>query len=253
MMDGREPVLLLHGQPGSAGDWAHVVDELGDRVRPIALDRPGWDGRTPAGGLAANAHAALASLEAMGIEHATVAGYSFGAAVACWLAAEAPERVRALVLAAPAANLSSLYRFDRWLTMPGAGELASAAGLQLLGFALGARRLRRRIAVQFSLAESYLEAFGRALRSPAAWRSFVVEQRALVSELPALERRLSEISATTTIVVGSHDWIVPRRSSRRLAEQIPGAELLVLEHAGHLLPVQHAPRLAEVIVAASGA
>jgi pimeloyl-ACP methyl ester carboxylesterase len=42
---------------------------------------------------------------------------------------------------------------------------------------------------------------------------------------------------------------VPIAAARRLSEQIPTAELVVLEHAGHLLHVQHAHRLAEIIAA----
>jgi pimeloyl-ACP methyl ester carboxylesterase len=142
---------------------------------------------------------------------------------------------------------------DRWLATPGAGFLASAAGLELAGLALGARRVRRRIAAELKLDEDYLEGAGRVLRAPAAWRAFVVEQRALVHELPILESRLSLIAAPATIVIGSRDRIVPPRSARRLSEQIPQAELVVLERAGHLLPLQNASRLAEIVAQASAA
>jgi len=40
---------------------------------------------------------------------------------------------------------------------------------------------------------------------------------------------------------------VPIAAARRLATQIRGAELVEIEHAGHLLHVQQASRLAEVI------
>jgi pimeloyl-ACP methyl ester carboxylesterase len=87
------------------------------------------------------------------------------------------------------------------------------------------------------------------LLTPRAWRSFVREQRFLVRDLPALERRLGTIDAPTTIMAGSGDHVVPMTAVQRLARQIPGAELVVLEHAGHLLHVQHAARLAEIIAA----
>ena len=53
----------------------------------------------------------------------------------------------------------------------------------------------------------------------------------------------------TTIVAGTGDHVVPIAAARRLAGQIPGAELVELEHAGHLLHVQQAGRLADVIAA----
>ena len=64
------------------------------------------------------------------------------------------------------------------------------------------------------------------------------------------ERRLGTIAAPTTIVAGGADHVVPPAATRRLVEQIPGAELVELDHAGHLLHVQHAGRLAEVIAGA---
>ena len=111
--DAAPAVLLLHGQPGSAADWRAVIARLDGAVRPIAIDRPGWDRTTPPRDLAGNAQAALAALDGHGVQRALVAGHSLGAAVAAWLAARHPERVSALVLAAPAANVASLYRIDR--------------------------------------------------------------------------------------------------------------------------------------------
>ncbi|MEA2158770.1 MAG: 3-oxoadipate enol-lactonase / 4-carboxymuconolactone decarboxylase, partial [Solirubrobacteraceae bacterium] len=98
--------------------------------------------------------------------------------------------------------------------------------------------------------ESYLEEAGRVLRSPSGWRSFVAEQRVLVSELPALESRLGAISVPTAIIVGSEDRVVGPRSARQLAAQIPGARLSVVEGLGHLLPLLAPDRLAQLILGA---
>jgi pimeloyl-ACP methyl ester carboxylesterase len=248
---GPAPVLLLHGQPGSSRDWDGVVAALGQTVRAITFDRPGWDGRRAPVGLAGNADAALQVLDVEGIGQATVVGHSFAGAVAAWLALHHPDRVSSLVLAAPSANVASLYEFDRWLAAPIAGEVASAAVLSAAGLALVLAPLRRRLARQLGVDDRYLGANAQRLLRPAAWRSFVVEQRALIRDLPALESALGRIGALTTIVGGTEDRIVPVSSLRQLREQIPGAELVLLERAGHLLPLQHAVELAEVVRGAS--
>jgi pimeloyl-ACP methyl ester carboxylesterase len=246
------PVLLLHGQPGSIRDWERLVSAIDGRATLIALDRPGWDGHSPPADLQGNVDAAVAALERRGIDRATVVGHSLGGAVAAWLAADHPERVSRLVLAAPAANLDSLYALDRWLATPVAGYLASVAALAGLGLALTTGPVRRHIADELALDDRYLQAAGRRLLAPAAWRAFVIEQRALIRDLPVLESRLKDISAPTTIIAGSADRIVPVHAARRLAGQIPGAELVLLPGAGHLLPQRHPQRLAEVILAARG-
>ena len=245
------PVLLLHGQPGSARDWEKVRAAIGDRARTIAIDRPGWDGRSAPSGLAGNASAAVAVLDAERAGSATVVGHSFGAAIAAWLAAHHPERVEALVLAAPSANLASLNRLDRLLAMPLVGPVLAATTLAGIGAALTAPPLRERIGSRLSLDPRYLRASGRKLLSPGAWRSFSTEQRLLIRDLPLLERRLGAISAPTTIVIGTADRIVPPSSARALAGQISGAEVVQLPRATHLLPQERPEHLGEIIVAAS--
>lgn len=249
MPEVTDPVLLLHGQPGSARDWDGVRAAIGSRRRTIAIDRPGWDGHSSASDLAGNARAALAALDASQVERATVAGHSFGGAVAAWLAAHHPERVGTLVLAAPSANVASLSRLDYVLAAPFVGQLLGAAALAGAGAALTTGPLRRRIAAALALDERYLEAVGRASLTPARWRAFAAEQRSLVADLPPLEARLGQISARTTIAIGTADRIVPVSAARRLAAQIPGAELMTLAGATHLLPQQRASGLAELIVA----
>jgi pimeloyl-ACP methyl ester carboxylesterase len=243
----HDPVLLLHGQPGAAGDWERLRAAVSERVRTIAVDRPGWDGRSAVTDLSGNARAALRALDGACAARATVVGHSLGAAVAAWLAGSAPERVGRLVLVAPAANVDALGPVDFLLAAPVIGWLASVGAMAGGGLALGAPPVRRWVAEATALDERYLRAAARMLRAPAAWRAFVREQRFLVRDLPALERRLSRISAPTMIVAGTGDHVVPLGAARRLATQIPGAELVEIERAGHLVHVQHADRLAEII------
>ena len=245
-----DPVLLLHGQPGAAGDWQALRGALGNAVRTIAIDRPGWDKRSAVTDLAGNARAALAALDQAGAARATVVGHSLGAAVALWLACASPERVERLVLVAPAANVDSLGALDYLLAAPLIGWLASVGAMAGGGLVLGVEPARRRVAYATGLDQRYLRAAGRMLLAPITWRSFVREQRFLVRDLPVLERRLERIYTPTTIVAGSADRVVSIAAARHLARQIRSAQLVVVEDAGHLLHVHHAARLAGVIVAA---
>ncbi|MEO6859589.1 MAG: alpha/beta hydrolase [Solirubrobacteraceae bacterium] len=246
-------VLLLHGQPGAARDWNRVVAALDGRARAIAVDRPGWDGRSQPRDLPGNARAALEALDAERVGKATLVGHSLGAAVAVWAAAEHPERVGALVLAAPAANRASLAALDRWLSLPVAGSLTSAASLTGLGLALSAAPLRRRIARRAKLEESYLRESARVLLSSWGRHAFVTEQRSLVRDLPRLEEKLAAIQAPTFILTGSEDRIVPAAAPRTLAGQIAGARLIELDGAGHLLPQLHAQQLVDAVMLALAA
>jgi pimeloyl-ACP methyl ester carboxylesterase len=230
-----------------------VVAALDGGAQPIAVDRPGWDGRSRPRDLGGNAQAVFDLLDTRGIERATLVGHSLGAAIAVWAALERPERVAALVLAAPAANRASLAALDRGLALPVAGSLASAISMTGLGLVLSAAPMRRRIARRISVEDAYLEASARVLLSGWARRAFMTEQRSLVRDLPVLEGRLHAVRAPTWIVTGDGDRIVPPGAPRALAAQIPGATLVQLSNAGHLLPQLHAQRLVDAVMLALAA
>ena len=240
-------MLLLHGQPGSAADWTQVVAALGNEAHTIAIDRPGWDGSSRATDLPGNAEAAVEALDHQRVDRATVVGHSLGAGVAAWIAVHFPERVHALVLAAPAANMASLTHVDQFLATPPAGPLVSSGVLAGAGAALRFGPFRRSLVRRLSLDDRQLLSLGRQLAWPAAWRAFTIEQRALVGQLPQLDAELGRIAVPTVIVAGAHDRIVPAAAARALATQIPGAELVLLAGAGHLLPHRHGERLAAII------
>jgi pimeloyl-ACP methyl ester carboxylesterase len=217
-------------------------------VQAIAFDRPGWDGGSPALDIAGNAAAALSVLDASGAtEPAIVVGHSFGAAVACWLAASEPARVAGLVLLAPAANVASLYPLDRWLAAPVLGELGSALAVGAPAAVLRTEWARRRIGRRLGLDEAHLAEVGRSFGSPRAWRAFTVEQRSLVRDLPVLEARLVAVKVPARILIGTRDWVVPVSAAQALARQLPCAKLSVVSRAGHLLPLTRAEEVAAAI------
>jgi len=213
----------------------------------IAPNRPGWNGAGGATDLDGNARVAVETLDAHGVERAVVVGHSFGGAIAAWLAVMHPERVESLVLAAPSANTRALYGLDYVLAARFVGPLLSSAVLAGAGAAIGWRPMRRSLARRLDLEERYLGSVAGLLWRPGSWRAFVVEQRALVNDLPVLEAQLGRITAPTVIVAGEADRIVPAGAARALADQIPGAELQLLPRAGHLLLHRHADLLAQII------
>jgi pimeloyl-ACP methyl ester carboxylesterase len=94
-------VLALHGITANSGSWQAVARALDEDVRLIV---PDLRGRADSAGLEGpygierHAADALAVLDAEGLDRAVVAGHSMGAYVATRLAADHPDRVRALVL-----------------------------------------------------------------------------------------------------------------------------------------------------------
>ncbi|MEM1184823.1 MAG: alpha/beta fold hydrolase [Planctomycetota bacterium] len=83
--DTRPPVILIHGSPGQATDYAYLGPELSSDSRPVySLDMPGFgysEVWVPSYSARAYAAYVLAFMDARGIERAHLVGWSNGGAV----------------------------------------------------------------------------------------------------------------------------------------------------------------------------
>lgn len=95
------PIVLLHGITGSSADWQRTALHLAGR-RLLAFDARGhgdsdWAADEAYGGDQHFADLALA-LDALGVDHCLLAGFSMGGGVATIAAAAMPERVAGAVV-----------------------------------------------------------------------------------------------------------------------------------------------------------
>ena len=249
-------VVCLHGQPGRRDDWLAVADRLSARLRVIVPDRLGYGGTTaPAGGIAANADAVVGLLDQLGLERVVAVGHSWAGAIVLDLTQRYPDRVRALVLVGSVGGAGSIDPFDRVLGLPLVGPVLSLAALSALGL-LGSLRvpLVRRLVASRAL-PSAPEAVDRVVDNLSLdlvrdWRSFVVEQRSLLSELPSIMARIPQITQASVVVVGETDRVVSPRSQVDLAGALPGGRLVSLPRVGHLVPQEAPEAVADAVLAA---
>ncbi|HLI23369.1 MAG TPA: alpha/beta hydrolase [Acidimicrobiales bacterium] len=236
---GRGPaVVLLHGQPGSALDWAAVVDLLRPDFTVIVPDRPGY-GRTGgrAAGFRGNAAAVVELLDRLQWPQAVVAGHSWAGGVALALAQSHPHRVAGLVLVGSVGPADPPGVMDKILAIPPVGRVLASLAIGGARRALAHPAVRalvdRRVTVPTS------DQLARAWRAQGLGRSFAIEQQALVSELASLAPGLAGVAVPATVVFGTADHIVSPATARRLAAGLPDGRLVAVEGAGHLLPYDH--------------
>jgi len=250
-LSGHGPaVVLLHGQPGSRRDWQAVAAGLAPTHTVVVPDRPGWgDSPDAAGGFAVNADIVVAQLDELGLDAATIVGHSWGAGVALAVAQQHPARVAGLVLVAPVVPGDRIGPMDRTLASPRLGAVLSFAALGALAFVPrlpGAGRLLTVIEPGLDVAPARSSAATVApLRS---WRSFAVEQRALVDELPGLAGGLADLAVPVTVVMGTADRVIRPQAVARLMRALPGAEVVEVR-AGHALPLASPDVIVEAVTA----
>ena len=118
-----DPVVLVHGLAGSRRWWSPLMPAFAAHRRVYALDLPRPSRATPP----SRWSTWLARwLDVAGLQRADVVGHSLGGIVAAELAAAYPERIRRLVLVAPAGIPCGRGLVGR--ALPLAGALADLGG-----------------------------------------------------------------------------------------------------------------------------
>lgn len=239
------PVLMLHGLGATKASFLPTITALADDHRVIAMDLPGFgDSDKPLRGAydaAFFADAAVALLDALGIDRAAVVGNSMGGRAAIEVGLRHPDRVERLVLLAP--SLAWL-RSRRWakplrLVPPKLGAIQPAPRRVVEGIV---RRVVPGAREDWTAAG--VDEFLRAYLHPRGRAAFYAAARNIYLEEPhgpdGFWTRLPTLQPEALFVWGRQDGLVPIGFARHVESALPNARHLELD-CGHV-PQLEAPR-----------
>jgi 3-oxoadipate enol-lactonase len=211
------PLVLLEGLGGDIPGWRRTIPHLAAELRVVAYDFRG-NGRSDAPDepmtMATFVDDTIALFDELSIERAHVYGQSFGGMVAQELALSFPRRARTLVLACTHAGGTHVVRSK--------AKVPKDRPYLALYSPRFAEEHPEHVAEDFRIGSANPQ------RPHAGRRQWEAMQR-----FDAYDR-LPGIGAPTLVLHGTEDRTVDPENARILAERIPGAELLLLEGAGHL-------------------
>ncbi len=242
---GSGPALILvHGLVGSARNWDLNIEALARFRTVYALDlaNMGSSERVPGidPGLEASADRLAACMDALGIESADIGGHSHGGAISLMLAARHPQRVRRLVLFAPANPFCDLGRslIAFYNTRVGGWVARSIPFLPRKIHDVAHRRMyvdKRKVTA------AMLDGYTDGLNSQSIEHVLGIV-RNWTTDMSRLRSVLDQIVGLPTLLIwGDRDFAVGVNSGRQLAARI-GAEMLVIPDVGHL-PFAERPEL----------
>jgi pimeloyl-ACP methyl ester carboxylesterase len=184
---------------------------------------------------------ALAVMDAAGLETAHVLGISMGGMTAQELALAHPDRLRTLTLGCtyPGGPGSSL------IAPEDAGPLVEAMGSGNLDLMLNAMYAVN-LSPTFRAEESHFADFTAMAKALPARQQTVQMQLGAIGGHDT-QARLAEITASTLVIHGTEDKMIPVANGELIATLIPGARLEILDGIGHMFWWEQPERSAELI------
>ena len=243
--DGDRRALLIHCALAHAGSLAPLMTRLGDGLSMTAFDIPGhgrsaeWDGRSDL------LDVTTRIAESFCDGPVDLIGHSFGGVAALCLAVRRPELVRSLTLIEPvffaAAKAAGHPAFDAYLTgmAPYAKALAS-----------GDRAAATRV-----FTATWGDGDWDAL--PGAQRAYATERIHLIEEsVPGLfddsqnilrPGGLEGLVLPVTLIRADRSPPVIEAVLGALQPRLPQSRSVLIEGAGHMVPITHAREVAAAI------
>jgi pimeloyl-ACP methyl ester carboxylesterase len=239
-----DPVLMIMGLGSNAHGWKRSLPWISAGHQAIVFDNRGV-GRSdvPEGAYSVEQMAADAAsvLDACGHRSAHVIGMSLGGMIAQHVALEHAERVRSLVLLC---------------TTPGGANAVPAPDEVMRSLLEGGADP----ATVYRRNAWFLYGEDTRMRHPERIEEDLVERSRIPTtptgyfgQIRAAARHdvwdgLPGITVPTLVVHGDADVLVPTGNGRRIAARVPGAELVLIPGAGHMLQADAGDALREAVL-----
>ena len=233
-------LLLIHGAGNSMLSWdARLCRRLADGRRFVirydlrdAGRSVSYEPGAPPYGLRDLVADALGLLDGLSLRSAHIVGLSTGGTIGQLLALDHPDRVASLTLVASTPGIPGRESDG----LPGASPDLFANGPAEPDWSDREAVIDYLVEAERPYSPRFDEDAMRELAAKVADRATSLASTSNIYALdpgPPWRDRLGQITAPTLVIHGADDPMFPFDHARALAREIPGAELLAVEHMGH--------------------
>jgi pimeloyl-ACP methyl ester carboxylesterase len=249
---GGPPLVMIHGAQGDQTMFAGLAMAFSEDYRVLTFDQRGSglsDKPDVPYSIAMLADDTAALIDHLGISPAHVIGVSMGGTIAQELAIRHPDKVRSLVLGCTTAGGPKAVRLS-------GGALANAYSTQSM-----TAEERGRALAKAAFTGGYLKRHPEVVASMIeARRNRPIDAAAFAHRMKAVVEhdaydRLPQIQCPTLVITGADDALVAPENSFIITDRIKGANMAILEPAGHCFwleqPEQSHKAIAEFLASVS--
>lgn len=230
-----QPILFAHGFGCEQGMWRHMVPSFADRYRVVVFDHMGLGGSDRSlydpeayGSLDTYARDVLRICEALDLRDVVFVGHSVSASIGVLAARAKPERFSELVLVCPSPRYvdDPEHGYRGGFSRHDIDELLSTLSHNYMGWAEAITPVIMGAPAGDANTDELKNAFCRA--EPEAARRF-----ATATFLADNRDDLHHVRARSLVIQTAHDVIAPEYVGRYVADQLPNAELVMIDAVGH--------------------
>jgi len=243
--EGEGPVLILcHGVLASLHTWDGWVERLKSKYRIIRFDIPGFGLSDP------NSQRQLSPeyseeflnlfVTALGIEECYLVGNSLGGFISWNYAVTHPERVKKLILIDPIGYEQTLPTVMKLVTSPGIQNIARWIAPKFIVDS-GVRKVYGQPGnIHQSVFQRYYDLLSHPGGRDAMVDVFLTFRR--YNGHPDVTTKMKTLKIPTLLMWGRDDAWVPVSHVEDWKRDVPHAEAIIYEHAGHI-PMEECPEL----------
>jgi haloalkane dehalogenase len=245
------PVLLLHGFPESSYMWRHLMSAIAaSGRRAIAPDLPGYGDSPPdpPGTWEHHVDAVERFRRGLGLDRVALVVHDWGGLIGLRWACEHPGAVTALVV-----SNTGFFPDGEWHEMAktmrtkGEGEaLVRGVSREGLGAMLGG--------IGRGFDQEAVDEYWKAFASEEGRQGMLELYRSGDFEkLEPYQDKLAGLGIPMLVLWGENDEYAPVTAAYRFGKEVPGAELVVVEGAGHFVFEDEPERCAREVTGFLGA
>lgn len=247
----KPPIVLIHGYTASVYVWktvAPMLAEAGFRVIAVDLlgfgysEKPSWFDYS----IQAQARMVSRFMDRLGIGRATIAGSSYGGAVAATITLDNPERVEKLILVDAVINddLKS-HPILKLVSYPGIGEVLTpflSDSKALMRYRMHGTLAK---ANHHLITDDRIENIRRPLHAADGHNSLLATSRNWSAN--HIERDAHFINQPTLIIWGEEDHVIPIKNGYKLHQDILNSRFVILKDCGHVPPEEKSEIFADLV------
>lgn len=230
--DGLPALVFVHAYTCNASLWDGMIARFAPSYRCLALDLPGHGQSEPnnkAADMGFLAQSVIAVLDDVGVERTHMCGLSIGGMIGQHLGLSHADRMHSLVLACTTGRLPP--------------EAAAMWDTRLEAITMRGLWAQIHETMERWYGDGLIDGFGPADLDPIARMIGSTTVAGALSCGLAVKAhdmldRLGDVSLPTLVIGADRDLSFPAEHSNALAAAIPGAQMVMLENAGHMAPVQ---------------